>query len=536
MKWRPAISSVDCHLQHSRCGTRIRKIFHSDEGFTDLLFREFLGFRISGSEAVLHAQVSRAPQPIPGIPPLPNCIEMDCASGGSLKDAIKEEDGTLHNVDPVIVLRTSLRGPLRQLVEMHAQGAAHRDLKLSNVVIGEDGGGTLIDFSHMLRDCTTPHRTATRHVGTTFFRAPELCLVHDNPHPVDWRAADVWSFGIMIVGAVCPWYYHPTNSDHHALAVHAVQLGLPVPEDVKAAIKDFPSPSLPSGRTVLDHIELQVGRDLVGLLRSMLCFDPSRRITARQALDHPFWNSSQPVEGSCLAKASERWSDTWIFLALARAAVCCIVVAAVSPRGSHHVSLQRTTPAEPDPCERVPKDQWRAFAQAAHRASCRSSVGDAASAAEAVRMARAGLRSGILTRGFFRNTVKRDHLALLLVFTSHSILGPTNTCLDREGEWEDVCAEARVRQPDDLDLPLVLAQRCALAWMNDDREWQMDQVSRCVLAQGRHASDRIAVAHARCQTDSQRGALRRAVSWAWSHLEATASALGRGSLNGVTRM
>ncbi len=76
----------------------------------------------------------------------------------------------------------------------HSQGVVHRDLKLSNVFLGDDGSIKLMDFG--LAKTSQPNEDITDSgatVGTYYYMAPEQILGSD----IDART-DLYAFGVML--------------------------------------------------------------------------------------------------------------------------------------------------------------------------------------------------------------------------------------------------------------------------------------------------------------------------------------------------
>ncbi|ORY01586.1 kinase-like domain-containing protein, partial [Clohesyomyces aquaticus] len=100
----------------------------------------------------------------------------------------------------------------RQLVEavayMHSNGLAHRDLKVENIMVTDDGVVKLIDFGSATpsRDISVSDTIcpANNWVGTPITMAPEAHYERF----YDMEAADVWSLGIIFVRlylGIHPW-------------------------------------------------------------------------------------------------------------------------------------------------------------------------------------------------------------------------------------------------------------------------------------------------------------------------------------------
>uniref|UniRef100_A0A2N9IS82 cyclin-dependent kinase n=1 Tax=Fagus sylvatica TaxID=28930 RepID=A0A2N9IS82_FAGSY len=172
---------------------------------------------------------------------------------------------------------------LRGIAYCHSHRFLHRDLKPKNLLI--DCGANVIklaDFG-LAREFGIPDRKLTPQVVTLTYRAPELLL--DSCHystPVD-----VWSVGCIFAEMLNrkPLFNGKSEIDE-LLKIFRV-LGTPN-EDT------FPGLTLPvikEKRLPKDLAIVVPSLDSAGvdLLSKMLCLDPSKRITARSALEHEYF-------------------------------------------------------------------------------------------------------------------------------------------------------------------------------------------------------------------------------------------------------
>jgi len=96
--------------------------------------------------------------------------------------------------------RTYFHQLIRGLEYMHSQSVAHRDLKLENILLGDDYQLKIADFDISCNVDQPFEQTE----GTEFYRAPEMKLCECQ----DPRAADIYSCGILLflfkTGGVLP--------------------------------------------------------------------------------------------------------------------------------------------------------------------------------------------------------------------------------------------------------------------------------------------------------------------------------------------
>jgi serine/threonine protein kinase len=75
--------------------------------------------------------------------------------------------------------------------ELHNKGIMHRDLKLENIMVDEDGYLKLIDYG--LAKTVTEGQLATSYCGTPEYIAPEMVDGSGHDFSVDW-----WAVGVLI--------------------------------------------------------------------------------------------------------------------------------------------------------------------------------------------------------------------------------------------------------------------------------------------------------------------------------------------------
>lgn len=195
---------------------------------------------------------------------------------------------------------------LRQLLEgvayLHANWVIHRDLKTSNILYTNKGQLKICDFG-LARQYGEPLKPYTQLVVTLWYRAPELLLGARTYA----AAVDVWSAGCIMAELLTRAPLFAAAGELAQLDAIFKTLGTPTPETwpgldslpnfkkfnfkgpARSALRArFPPPGpVFDGRPTLS----EAGFDLLsGLLE--LC--PERRLTAAEALEHP-WFREQPT-------------------------------------------------------------------------------------------------------------------------------------------------------------------------------------------------------------------------------------------------
>ncbi|KAK6237154.1 hypothetical protein SCA6_012491 [Theobroma cacao] len=201
------------------------------------------------------------------------------------------------------MIKTFLYQILRGIAYCHSHRVLHRDLKPQNLLIDRSTNALkLADFG-LARAFGIPVRTFTHEVSritefkvvTLWYRAPEILLGSRHySTPVD-----VWSVGCIFAEMVNQRPLFPGDSEIDELfkifrcctLLTTKILGTPNEDiwpgvtslpDFKSAFPKWPPKDL---ATVVPNLE-SAGIDL---LSKMLCMDPSKRITARSALEHEYF-------------------------------------------------------------------------------------------------------------------------------------------------------------------------------------------------------------------------------------------------------
>ncbi|KAG5578275.1 hypothetical protein H5410_058409 [Solanum commersonii] len=169
----------------------------------------------------------------------------------------------------------------------HSRRVLHRDLKPQNLLIDPRTNVLkLADFG-LGRAFGIPVRTFTHEVVTLWYRAPEILLGSRHySTPVD-----VWSAGCIFAEMVNQQPLFPGDSEIDELFKIFRVVGTPIEDtwtgvtslpDYKSTFPKWPPKDL---ATVVPNLDT-AGFDLLG---KMLCLDPSKRITARSALEHEYF-------------------------------------------------------------------------------------------------------------------------------------------------------------------------------------------------------------------------------------------------------
>ncbi|KRX82522.1 Mitogen-activated protein kinase 14, partial [Trichinella sp. T6] len=173
---------------------------------------------------------------------------------------------------------------LRGLKYIHSAGIIHRDLKPSNIAVNEDCELRILDFG-LARQANDE---MTGYVATRWYRAPEIVL--------NWmhydKTVDIWSVGCIMGELITRKPLFP-GADYIDQLNRIMQLvGTPDEEliskmqsdDAKNYIRSLPKLEPQDFKQVFTG-----GSDsAIDLLQRMLILDPDKRLTATEALEHPY--------------------------------------------------------------------------------------------------------------------------------------------------------------------------------------------------------------------------------------------------------
>ncbi|KAJ7524050.1 hypothetical protein O6H91_18G075000 [Diphasiastrum complanatum] len=176
---------------------------------------------------------------------------------------------------------------LRGLKYVHSANVLHRDLKPSNLLLNANCDLKICDFG-LARTGSDKGQFMTEYVVTRWYRAPELLLSCEEYS----TAIDMWSVGCIFAELLGRRPIFPGKDYINQLKLIVNKIGSPEESDLqfinshkaRSYIRSLPfEPRIP-----LALLYPHANPLAINLLDRMLVFDPKKRITVTEALEHPY--------------------------------------------------------------------------------------------------------------------------------------------------------------------------------------------------------------------------------------------------------
>lgn len=170
----------------------------------------------------------------------------------------------------------------------HRHRIVHRDLKPANILLTADGTLKLADFG-LARAFQVPMHTYTHEVVTLWYRAPEILLGEKHYSP----AVDMWSVGCIFAELAKGRVLFRGDSEIGQLFEIFQVLGTPNEHTTWPGVSRLPDyrDAFPAwtGRS-LGEIIPTLDADGIDLMQLMLRYNPADRVSAKEAMRHPWFN------------------------------------------------------------------------------------------------------------------------------------------------------------------------------------------------------------------------------------------------------
>lgn len=178
---------------------------------------------------------------------------------------------------------------------LHRRGVLHRDIKAANILVSSEGQLKLADFGLARFYAKRKQLDYTNRVITIWYRSPELLLGETQYGP----AVDIWSAACVLVEIFTRHAIFPGDGGeiNQLEKIYAI-LGTPNVRDwpglVDMAWFELLRPSAKRANVFAEKYKERVTPAAYELLEAMFQYDPNKRPSASDVLEHPYFTTEDP--------------------------------------------------------------------------------------------------------------------------------------------------------------------------------------------------------------------------------------------------
>ena len=177
---------------------------------------------------------------------------------------------------------------LKGVSYFHSRKIIHRDLKPQNLLINKEDKKLKIGDFGLARTFSIPNRPYTKEVLTLWYRAPEL-LLGTNEYST---TVDIWSIGCIFAEMyIKKPVFRGVNELDELDKIFEIK-GTPT-KDIWYDIDKLPNYNIvfkKYKKQNLKDVIKNMDDNAIDLFEKMTEYDPKNRISAKEALNHPFFN------------------------------------------------------------------------------------------------------------------------------------------------------------------------------------------------------------------------------------------------------
>ena len=208
-------------------------------------------------------------------------LVFELATGGELFDYLTREVTLAEKICRRLIWQL-----LQAIKYIHEEGFVHRDMKPENVLLDDQYNVLISDFGFSRK--VDEDEKLFEVFGTPSYFAPETlkCVVDDSAQGYG-KAVDLWACGVilytLLVGQGPFWHRHDRIM-YRKIMEGTYSFSNPEWEDIGEAPKD--------------------------LIRKLLTVEPKDRLTAKEALAHPWFEYMVPCPRCCLSTSNDTHTTT----------------------------------------------------------------------------------------------------------------------------------------------------------------------------------------------------------------------------------
>ena len=179
---------------------------------------------------------------------------------------------------------------------LHRRGVLHRDIKAANILVSNTGQLKLADFGLARFFSKRGKPDYTNRVITIWYRSPELLLGETQYGP----AVDIWSAACVMIEIFTRHAIFPGDGGEiNQLEKIYNVLGTPTrsewPQLVDMAWFELLRPTERKSNTFAEKYQERLTPAAFELLQAMFLYDPAKRPTAGDVLEHPYFTTEEPA-------------------------------------------------------------------------------------------------------------------------------------------------------------------------------------------------------------------------------------------------
>ncbi|XP_071944033.1 serine/threonine-protein kinase Chk2-like [Antedon mediterranea] len=192
-------------------------------------------------------------------------IVLELVEGGELFDRITSRGRLNEEVSKLLFFQM-----VSACKYLHDKGITHRDLKPENILLTSDEEYTLIKVTDFgLSKFVGENSFMKTMCGTPTYLAPEILKTAGMGGYS--KAVDLWSLGVILF--ICLGGYPPFSDQIKTMSLH---------DQITRGSYNFPV-----------KYWSKVSQEAIDLIKKLMTVDPKRRITIKQAINHPWLDDSK---------------------------------------------------------------------------------------------------------------------------------------------------------------------------------------------------------------------------------------------------
>jgi len=187
---------------------------------------------------------------------------------------------------PILEVKLYIYQLFRSLAYIHSQGICHRDIKPQNLLLDPATGILkLCDFGSA--KILVENEPNVSYICSRYYRAPELIFGATNYTP----KIDVWSTGCVMAELMLGQPLFPGESGIDQLVEIIKVLGTPTKEQIRTMNPNYMEHKFPQIKPhPFSKVFRKASQDAIDLISKLLEYTPSQRLSAVDAMCHPFFD------------------------------------------------------------------------------------------------------------------------------------------------------------------------------------------------------------------------------------------------------